>query len=279
MSALFKGVFKYKDGCGEWRQSVRTLKAQGIPEAKRELAELRVQLEEEHEQLVEFVRATMAVGEYVGGYIRRLADSQAIERTTYGVYRCVSAYIKNGLGTIRLPHLHPEQAAQAFAHLPRRDGRDAPQPRGAARALHRHARGRAIQAYLGRREPFYPRPLGEEVHRPRRRLLLRQAAQDTRLDRRHPPTEAVCRRLRVRKAAQETELVVAGLAPTEERMAGIYVLGGVDVKTVNSILGHSNAAITLNIYASADADGRYPPQHPSSRTSGAGGSRPASLKS
>lgn len=31
---------------------------------------------------------------------------------------------------------------------------------------------------------------------------------------------------------------------------------GVDVKTVSSILGHSNAAMTLNIYASADTDAK-----------------------
>jgi integrase len=31
---------------------------------------------------------------------------------------------------------------------------------------------------------------------------------------------------------------------------------GVDVKTVSSILGHSNAAMTLNIYASADPNSK-----------------------
>jgi hypothetical protein len=31
---------------------------------------------------------------------------------------------------------------------------------------------------------------------------------------------------------------------------------GVDVKTVSSILGHSNAAMTLNIYASADPESK-----------------------
>ena len=31
---------------------------------------------------------------------------------------------------------------------------------------------------------------------------------------------------------------------------------GVDVKTVRPILGHSNAAMTFNIYASADADAK-----------------------
>lgn len=34
--------------------------------------------------------------------------------------------------------------------------------------------------------------------------------------------------------------------------ATVAIAGGVDVKTVSSILGHANAAITLNVYASAD---------------------------
>ena len=32
------------------------------------------------------------------------------------------------------------------------------------------------------------------------------------------------------------------------------IANGVDVKSVSSILGHANAAMTLNIYASADPD-------------------------
>ena len=34
------------------------------------------------------------------------------------------------------------------------------------------------------------------------------------------------------------------------------VAQGVDVKTVSSILGHANAAMTLNVYASADPDAK-----------------------
>ena len=116
-----------------------------------------------------------------------------------------------------------------------------------------------------------------------------------------PLTSKAVEWLKDRKGAQEAELVVAGLSPTEERMGALYVLGGVDgshmaphtlskgwksiadsmglvgtqgrrptfhdlrhtfatyaisegidVKTVSSILGHSSAAMTLNIYASAD---------------------------
>jgi integrase len=34
------------------------------------------------------------------------------------------------------------------------------------------------------------------------------------------------------------------------------IAAGVDVKTVSSILGHANAAMTLNVYASADPDAK-----------------------
>ena len=120
-----------------------------------------------------------------------------------------------------------------------------------------------------------------------------------------PLTIALAEKLKARKDAQETELIVAGLEPSEERMSRIYVLvevdgsfmkphglwrpwkaladsmglvgtqgrrptfhdlrhtfatfaiaEGIDVKTVSSIMGHANAAMTLNIYASADADAK-----------------------
>ena len=120
-----------------------------------------------------------------------------------------------------------------------------------------------------------------------------------------PVAESLARSLDERRKAQATELIVAVLSPTEERMSRLYVLGGidgsfmsptrlskewkmlaeslglvgtqgrrptfhdlrhtfatyaiaegVDVKTVSSILGHSNAAMTLNIYASADPDSK-----------------------
>ena len=120
-----------------------------------------------------------------------------------------------------------------------------------------------------------------------------------------PIPRVLAAKLKARRDAQETELIVAGITPSDERMAQMYVLGGVDgsfmkphglwrpwkeladsmglvgtqgrrptfhdlrhtfatfaitegidVKTVSSILGHANAAITLNIYASADANAK-----------------------
>jgi integrase len=43
-----------------------------------------------------------------------------------------------------------------------------------------------------------------------------------------PLTLALAEKLKARKDAQETELIVAGLEPSEERMSQIYVLGEVD---------------------------------------------------
>ena len=40
------------------------------------------------------------------------------------------------------------------------------------------------------------------------------------------------------------------------RMGRFAVPSGVDVKTVSAILGHSNAAMTLNVYADALADSK-----------------------
>ena len=43
-----------------------------------------------------------------------------------------------------------------------------------------------------------------------------------------PLTIALAEKLKARKDAQETELIIAGLEPSEERMSQIYVLGEVD---------------------------------------------------
>ncbi len=59
------------------------------------------------------------------------------------------------------------------------------------------------------------------------------------------------------KAAEALDLVgTEGRTPTfhdlRHTFATAAISGGVDIKTVSSILGHANAAMTLNIYASAD---------------------------
>ena len=105
----FRGIFKYKDKDGEWRQTVRTLSAKGIAEARRELAELRVELEQEHERNVVAERATMTVDEYLDGYISDLDRTRALERSTINGYRCYAKNVSNGLGRIRLSELNAAQ--------------------------------------------------------------------------------------------------------------------------------------------------------------------------
>lgn len=66
---------------------------------------------------------------------------------------------------------------------------------------------------------------------------------------------------RWRKTADVLELVgTEGTRPTfhdlRHTFATAAITHGVDVKTVSSVMGHANAAMTLNIYASADADAK-----------------------
>jgi len=105
----FRGVFKYKDKDGEWRQVVRTLEARGIAEARRELAEVRLALEEEHERKAEVAKATMTVDDYLDSYISDLDRSRSLERSTINGYRCYAKNVSNGLGRIRLSELNAAQ--------------------------------------------------------------------------------------------------------------------------------------------------------------------------
>jgi integrase len=54
------------------------------------------------------------------------------------------------------------------------------------------------------------------------------------------------------------ELAVArvDLHDLRRTFATYLVAKGTDVKTVSSLMGHANAAMTLNVYASADPDAR-----------------------
>lgn len=363
----FRGVFKYKDKDGEWRQTVRTLKAQGISEAKRELAEMRIALEEEHERKAEVAKATMTVDEYLESYISDLDRSRSLERSTINGYRCYAKNVSNGLGRIRLSELNAAQVRAWEAKL-LKDGLSGTTVRK-AHVLLKSACEQAVQAGLIPRNPLAavrpPKaedPMPNALSERTRRALLTylDAAADTPLNlavlmvlstgmregelcglrwadvdlknrtlwvrrsvardngkyyvkppktrtsvRDIPLTLALAEKLKARKDAQETELIVAGLEPSEERMSQIYVLGevdgsfmkphglwrpwkaladsmglvgtqgrrptfhdlrhtfatfaiaeGIDVKTVSSIMGHANAAMTLNIYASADADAK-----------------------
>lgn len=365
--APFRGVFKYKDTSGEWRQTVRTLKAQGIAEAKRELAELRLELEDEHEREVEVAKATMTVDEYLETYISNLDRTRSLERSTINGYRSYAKYVSNGLGRVRLSQLNAAQV-QAWEAKLLKDGLSSVSVRK-AHVLLKSACEHAVQTDLIPKNPLVsvkpPKleaPMPNALDDRRRRALLtyldaaaetpfnlavlmelctgmregelcglrwadvdlrgrtlwvrRSVARDngkyyvkqpkTRSSIRDVPIPRVlAAKLKARRDAQETELIVAGITPSDERMAQMYVLGGVDgsymkphglwrpwkeladsmglvgtqgrrptfhdlrhtfatfaitegidVKTVSSILGHANAAMTLNIYASADANAK-----------------------
>ena len=363
----FRGVFKYKDSDGEWRQTVRTLEAKGKAEAKRELLEVRLKLEQEHERLEWESRESMTVYEYVESYIKSFEDVRALERSTVSIYGYLLKHIRDGIGNVRLTQLKADQV-QAWEAMMIADGLSASSVRKVHNLLKsalRHAvdtdllsknpiaavrppkldaalpnaladsQRRALLTYLdaasstpfnlavfiaistGMREGEICGLRWSDVSFETRTIWVRRSIAryngtnyvkqpKTRGSIRDVPmASALADALRKRKAAQSTELVVAGLAPTEDRMAGLYVLGGVDgsfmspamvskgwrtlsdsmglvgtqgkrptfhdlrhtfatyaiaegvdVKTVSSILGHSNAAMTLNIYASADPNSK-----------------------
>ena len=286
----FRGVFKYKDKDGEWRQTVRTLSAKGIAEARRELAELRVELEQEHERNVVAERATMTVDEYLDGYISDLDRTRALERSTINGYRCYAKNVSNGLGRIRLSELNAAQVRAWEAKL-LKDGLS-PTTVRKAHVLLKSACERAVEAgtiprnpIVAVRPPKATDPMPNALSERTRRALLTylDAAADTPFNlavlmalstgmregelcglrwadvdlrsrtlwvrrsvardngryyvkppktrtsvRDIPITLALAEKLKVRKDAQETELIVAGLEPSEERMSQLYVLGEVD---------------------------------------------------
>ena len=363
----FRAVLKYKDENGTWRQIVRRLEATGKAEAKREMAELRMRLEEEHEDEERLVRENVTVAEYVERYVSMLEQSRSLERATVNAYRSYIKHMTGAIGRVKLQELTPDQV-QAWEAKLLTDGlspvsvrkmhvflksackfaveRDlllknpcAPvKPPKAPAALPNaldDAQRRRVLTYLdaGAETPFnlavlmalstgmregelcglrwadvsfesrniwVRRSIGRDnggyyVKEPKTRSSIRDI----------PISAALLEKLKSRYDEQETSLVLAGIAPTPERMGQLYVLGGVDgsfmtphglwrpwkaladsmglvgtqgrrptfhdlrhtfatfaiaegvdVKTVSSIMGHSNAAMTLNVYASADADAK-----------------------
>ena len=117
----FRGVFKYKDSDGEWRQTVRALEAKGKAEAKRELLEVRLKLEQEHERLEWESRESMTVYEYVESYIKSLEDVRALERSTVSIYGYLLKHIRDGIGNVRLKQLKADQV-QAWEAMIIADG-------------------------------------------------------------------------------------------------------------------------------------------------------------
>ena len=121
----WKGVLKYKDSAGQWRQKQKSLSAKGKREAQRELESWRAVMEEQAEE--ERIAAELGytpgetVAEYVASYIE--GRTNHVERSTAAEYRRIlSKLIAPVLGDIELDKLTPDavqiwvnKLAQEFA--------------------------------------------------------------------------------------------------------------------------------------------------------------------
>ncbi|MCH3968627.1 MAG: site-specific integrase [Atopobiaceae bacterium] len=108
----FRGIFKYKDDKGSWKQVTRQLDAKCLREAKRELATVRAELEERARVLEEekgLELAGLTVAEYMDRYFESLSESQSVERSTLTTYRAIVDHIKRDLGRIKLAELRADQ--------------------------------------------------------------------------------------------------------------------------------------------------------------------------
>ena len=365
----FRGIFKYKDEEGRWRQISRILEAQTLPEARRELAEKWLELEAEHERALEetALDGTSTVSEYAEGYVKMLGDSMVLEKSTLSIYGYLLKHVRDGVGDIRLCDLRTDQLQSWEASL-LADGLS-PSSVRKVHALLKSALNNAVNTGILQRNPMMavrpPKavsPLPNSLTDRQRKLILTFldstsstpfglgvlialstgmrvgeicgltwadvsfdtrtiwvrkaiARHDGKFYVKQPKTRGSLRDVPIassllepldkRRKAQATELIVAGLSPTTDRMSRLYVLGGIDgsflpptklskdwkalaeslglvgtqgrrptfhdlrhtfatyaisegidVKTVSSILGHANAAMTLNIYASADPNSK-----------------------
>ncbi|MCH3968617.1 MAG: tyrosine-type recombinase/integrase [Atopobiaceae bacterium] len=99
----FRGILKYKDEDGVWKQTSVTLEARGKAAARRELLEARDELEERTtRELGRARRRNQSVGSFMDEYVDSLEGSQAIERSTVTAYRSITEHIREGMGDIML---------------------------------------------------------------------------------------------------------------------------------------------------------------------------------
>lgn len=111
----YKGVLKYKDENGKWRQIQKALKADGKRAAQKELDEWH----EEMENKALFGKGVLSrpndVVEFVSQYIDTLEQSQSIERSTVVYYRVAQRHIAEGLSEIGFDELNAD-IAQAWVN-------------------------------------------------------------------------------------------------------------------------------------------------------------------
>lgn len=96
----WRGVLKYRDEDGTWRQRQKKLSATGKREAQKELASWRTEMEEEALWHVPGAKRPGNVGEFVSQYIDTLKHSQAVELSTLTPYRAMQKHIADGLGDV-----------------------------------------------------------------------------------------------------------------------------------------------------------------------------------
>lgn len=118
----WRGVLKYRDDAGSWRQCSKTLEATGKAGARRELEQWRQDMEHAHELEEAAQAAAMEAGtptlttgdvpEFVGRFIDRLDAAGAIEPSTVRDYRLTLTRIKRGLEGIEAAELTAAQAAE-----------------------------------------------------------------------------------------------------------------------------------------------------------------------
>ena len=105
----FRGILKYKDGNGDWKQTSVTLEARGKAAARRELLEVRDELETKAtRELDRTRRRDQSVGSFMDEYVDSLEGSHAIERSTVTAYRSITEHIREGMGDIMLLDLRPD---------------------------------------------------------------------------------------------------------------------------------------------------------------------------
>lgn len=107
----WKGVLKYKDSEGKWRQKQKRLVAKGKREAQRELEQWRDAMEEQAEEERIAAELGYTPGETVAEYVSAYIDGRMnhVERSTAAEYRRIlNKLIAPGLGEVELDSLTPD---------------------------------------------------------------------------------------------------------------------------------------------------------------------------
>lgn len=117
----WKGILKYKDESGKWRQREKKLDATGKREAQRELDAWRAEMEDAAQWELPGAKRPGDVGEFVAQYIDTLEHSRSVEKSTLTPYRAMQKHIAAGLGSVSFEKLDSD-IAQAWVNQMAADG-------------------------------------------------------------------------------------------------------------------------------------------------------------